>query len=64
MTQSRPAPRPNAPATRAEIDRLIARGRRLQGQALRAGFRQIFRHLVGGCSLRGLRQAGVRQPCC
>lgn len=56
------------PSSRAEIDRLVARGRRLQGEALRDGFRRGFRYLVGGCSLRGLRlpggSHGQRQPCC
>lgn len=52
------------PASRAEIDRLITRGRRLQAQALRAALRNGFHYLVGGCSLRGLRLAGRRQPCC
>lgn len=56
------------PVSRAEIDRLVARGRRLQGEALRDGLRRAFRYLVGGCSLRGLRLPGgtngQRQPCC
>ncbi len=50
--------------SRAEIDRLIEKGRQLQGEALRDGFYRIFRSLVGGCSLRSLRLAGQRQPCC
>jgi len=61
--------------SRAEIERAVARGRGLQGQALRAGFRRAFSllagaFLVGGC-LRALRltastggTAGRRQPCC
>ncbi|WP_193366854.1 hypothetical protein [Pelagibius marinus] len=53
-----------AEVTRRDIERLVARGRRLQGEALRDGFRRVFRHLVGGCSLRGLRLSGRRQPCC
>ncbi|MEO3427915.1 hypothetical protein AAFN88_03595 [Pelagibius sp. CAU 1746] len=57
-------PGPAAPTSRAETERLVARGRRLQGEALRAGFRGVFRHLVGGCSLRALRLNGSRQPCC
>lgn len=61
------------PVSRAEIDRAVARGRGLQGEALRAGFRRAAAFLVGsvltgGC-LRGLRPAahaarGLRQPCC
>jgi hypothetical protein len=50
--------------SRNDIDRLIENGRRLQGEALRGVFRQLFRSLVGGCSLRRLRLAGRRQPCC
>ncbi len=61
------------PVSRAEIERAVARGRGLQGEALRAGLRRAARFLVGsvltgGC-LRGLRPAahaarGLRQPCC
>ncbi|GAB4359749.1 MAG: hypothetical protein Kow00114_12860 [Kiloniellaceae bacterium] len=61
------------PVSRAEIDRAVARGRGLQGEALRAGLRRAARFLIGsvltgGC-LRGLRPAahaarGLRQPCC
>lgn len=54
--------------SRREIERAIARGRRLQGEALRNSFRQLFRVLVGGCSLRSLRLPaelpGGRQSCC
>ena len=50
--------------SRDDIDRLIEKGRRLQGEALRGGFRQLYRSLVGGCSLRSLRLSGQRQPCC
>ena len=50
--------------TAAELERLIARGRLLQALALRDGLRQAYRFLVSGCSLRGLRLAGHRQPCC
>ncbi|MEQ8357534.1 MAG: hypothetical protein RH942_18510 [Kiloniellaceae bacterium] len=50
--------------TRADIDTFINRGRLLQSQAMRAGLQRAFRYLVGGCSLRSLRFAGQRQPCC
>jgi hypothetical protein len=54
--------------TQAEIDRYVALGRRLHGAAVRAALGRLFRHLVGGCSLRGLRLSGgtngARQPCC
>jgi len=55
---------PSAALSRAELDRLIARGRLLQGQALRDGLHRVFRSLVGGCRLRSLRLSGQRQPCC
>ncbi|MGF1628851.1 MAG: hypothetical protein ACFCUT_05225 [Kiloniellaceae bacterium] len=54
--------------SRAEIERAIARGRALQGEALRSGIRYLFRFLVAGCSLRKLRipgsQPGRRHACC
>ena len=50
--------------TRAEIDAFVEKGRRLQGEALRSAFAKVYRSLVGGCSLRSLRLAGQRQPCC
>jgi hypothetical protein len=54
--------------SRREIERAIARGRRLQGEALRGGFRRLFSVLVGGCSLRSLRLPGEvnagRRSCC
>jgi hypothetical protein len=60
-----------APATspsRSDVERAIARGRRLQGEALRDGFRRLYRVMVGGCSLRSLRLsggvAGKREACC
>lgn len=61
---------PAAPAvgevtlSQAEIERYVALGRRLHGAAVRAALGRVFRHLVGGCSLRGLRLSGQRQPCC
>lgn len=63
-----PAPEPASRPSRREIERAIAHGRQLQGEALRNGFRQLFRVLVGGCSLRSLRLPaelpGGRQSCC
>ena len=64
-----PAPTPAAATpSRRELERAIARGRRLQGEALRDAFRGLFRVLVGGCSLRSLRLPGEvnagRQSCC
>jgi hypothetical protein len=54
--------------SRREIERAIARGRRLQGEALRNGVRWLYRVLVGGCSLRSLRLPGEvnagRRSCC
>jgi hypothetical protein len=54
--------------SRGEVERAIARGRRLQGEALRNGFRRLYRVLVGGCSLRSLRLSGAvpgkREACC
>lgn len=67
-----PLPLRHEPVSRAEIEQAVARGRGLQGQALRAGVSRAFSLLVGallagGC-LRGLRlTAGTarrRQPCC
>jgi hypothetical protein len=53
------AGRPAAAAiSHAEIERAVGRGRRLQGEALRHGFGQLFRFLVAGCSLRKLRIPG------
>jgi hypothetical protein len=54
--------------SRREIERAVARGRTLQGEALRGGFRHLFRFLVDGCSLRKLRipghLPGHRHSCC
>ncbi|WP_340116286.1 hypothetical protein [Pelagibius sp. 7325] len=67
-----PLPLRQGPVTRAEVEQAVARGRGLQGQALRNGIRRAFSllagaFLAGGC-LRGLRltagTAGRRQPCC
>jgi|GEM_PF-5136587 len=52
------------PATGAELERLIARGRYLQSLAMRAAFRRAGEFMISGCSLRGLRVVGQRQPCC
>lgn len=57
------------PVSRAELERAIARGRRLQGEAVRSGFRKGFAEAVtllcAGTRLRGLRYpAARRQPCC
>jgi len=58
----------SAAISRGEIERAVARGRALQGAALRGGFRHLFRFLVGGCSLRKLRipghLPGQRHSCC
>lgn len=53
-----------ADLSRDDIDRLVARGRLLQAQALHGALAHAFRALVGGCNLRSLRLAGQRQPCC
>ena len=57
-----------ATPSRRELERALARGRRLQGEALRDAFRGLFRVLVGGCSLRSLRLPGEvnagRRSCC
>ena len=57
-----------ATPSRADIERAIASGRRLQGEALRDGFRRLYHVLVGGCSLRSLRLPGElpgqRHSCC
>jgi hypothetical protein len=67
-----PLPLRHGPVSRTEIEQAVARGRGLQGQALRAGFRRAFSllagaFLAGGC-LRALRltagSASRRQPCC
>lgn len=64
----KPARHPTTGPSRREVERAIARGRRLQGEALRAGVRRLFRVLVGGCSLRSLRLPGEfpagRRSCC
>lgn len=56
------------PSSRAELQRLVGRGRQLQAEAMQEAFRRAFRFLVGGCSLRGLRLPaplqGQRQSCC
>jgi hypothetical protein len=61
-------PRPARGPCGAEVARAIARGRRLQGEALRDGVRRLFGVLGGGSSLRRLRPAGglpgKRQACC
>jgi hypothetical protein len=49
--------------SRDEIDRLVERGRRLQGEALLSGFKRVFNVLADSGSLRGLRITGQRQPC-
>jgi hypothetical protein len=59
---------PASAPSRADVERAIARGRRLQGEALRDGVRRLFGVLGGGSSLRRLRPAGglpgKRQACC
>ena len=55
---------PTAKALFAGADMTTQRGKLLQALALRDGLRQAYRFLVSGCSLRGLRLAGHRQPCC
>ena len=60
---------PVTPLDPAEVDRLVRHGRALQGAALRAAFAGLFRFLVHGCSLRGLRLNWLmpperRQSCC
>lgn len=69
MTQSPIETTPAAlPASRAELLRLVGRGRQLQAEAVQEALRRVFRFLVGGCSLRGLRLPaplqGQRQSCC
>ncbi len=63
--ETAPAP---LPASRAELQRLVGRGRQLQAEAMQEAFRRVFRFLIGGCSLRGLRLPaplqGQRQSCC
>ncbi len=59
-----PSVTPQSPLSADELARFIDRGRLLQSLALRDGARRIYRFLVSGCSLRGLRLAGSRQPCC
>lgn len=57
-----------APPSRAEIERGVARGRRLQGEAVQAAFRRLLRALAVGTNLRRLRApaslAGRRHSCC
>lgn len=57
-----------APPGRAEIERGVARGRRLQGEAVQAAFRRLLRALAVGTNLRRLRApaslAGRRHSCC
>jgi hypothetical protein len=54
--------------SRAEIERAIARGRALQGEAVQAAFGKLFRLLADSVSLRGLRAPaslhGRRHSCC
>ena len=56
------------PASRADLQRLVDRGRKLQAEAVRDASRRFFRFLVSGCSLRVMRLAGPlpgqRQSCC
>ncbi|MGD1880371.1 MAG: hypothetical protein ACFB13_23065 [Kiloniellaceae bacterium] len=63
-----PTPAWSGPMSRAESDAAVERGRTLQGEALRSGFRRVFAALVGGCRLRVLRLPGrtgsQRQPSC
>jgi len=50
------------------IDRVTEAMISVEGEALRGGFRRLYRVLVGGCSLRSLRLPGEvpagRQSCC
>lgn len=65
FTRSPAAPAAGAVTlSQAEVERYVALGRCLHGAAVRAALGRLFRFLVGGCSLRGLRLSGSRQPSC